>query len=137
LNEISTLRERVAELEQQLLDRRQDLGQDGDGARLSRFLQAGGQTPALADRDTRAMAGPGAFTAAINWHRALPWSGRTGPVTVATMFVWSDGDKYVLDKAACNCGRYVSGEYRFEILHGVSHWMPEEQSDTVADLLLE
>jgi hypothetical protein len=53
------------------------------------------------------------------------------------MFVWSDGDKYVLDKAACNCGRDVSGKYRFEILHGVSHWMPEEQSDTVADLLLE
>jgi len=58
LNETSTLRERVAELEQQLLDRRQDLDQDGDGARLSRFLQAGAQTPALADRDTRAVVGP-------------------------------------------------------------------------------
>jgi hypothetical protein len=28
-------------------------------------------------------------------------------------------------------------EYRFEILTGVSDWMPEEQPDTVAGLLLD
>ena len=31
----------------------------------------------------------------------------------------------------------MTGEYRFEILDGVSHWMPEEQPETVAGLLLE
>jgi hypothetical protein len=35
-----------------------------------------------------------------------------------------------------DCGRYVSGEYRFETLHG-SHWMLDEQPNAVADLLLE
>jgi pimeloyl-ACP methyl ester carboxylesterase len=41
-----------------------------------------------------------------------------------------------LSKVA-EAGDYVSGEYRFEILRGVSHRMPEEQPDTVADLLLD
>jgi hypothetical protein len=35
-----------------------------------------------------------------------------------------------------DCGRYVSGEYRFDTLHG-SHWMLDEQPNAVADLLLE
>ena len=53
------------------------------------------------------------------------------------MYVWSDSDKYLLSRAAHKSADYVSGEYRFEILGGVSHWMPEEQPDTVAGLLLE
>jgi len=28
-----------------------------------------------------------------------------------------------------------SGEYRFEILPGVSHWIPDERPDKLADLL--
>ena len=40
------------------------------------------------------------------------------------MYVWSDGDKFLLRKAANKSGDYVSAEYRFEILDGVSHWMP-------------
>ena len=53
------------------------------------------------------------------------------------MYVWSDGDKFLLRKAAHKSGDYVSAEYRFEILTGVSHWLPDEQPDTVAGLLLE
>jgi pimeloyl-ACP methyl ester carboxylesterase len=53
------------------------------------------------------------------------------------MFVWGDADKYILRKAAQGCDHYVSGDYRFEILNGVSHWMPDEQPDTIAALLLE
>ncbi|MDT5201379.1 MAG: hypothetical protein QOH34_2901, partial [Mycobacterium sp.] len=32
---------------------------------------------------------------------------------------------------------YVNGEYRFEILRGVSHWIPDERPDELADLLLD
>jgi pimeloyl-ACP methyl ester carboxylesterase len=101
------------------------------------MLQAGGQTVERADRDAHAMTQPGAYAAALNWYRAVLLSGRVGHVTVPTMFVWSDADKYILRKAAQSCERYVSGDYRFEALHGVSHWMPDEQPDTVAGLLLE
>jgi pimeloyl-ACP methyl ester carboxylesterase len=58
-------------------------------------------------------------------------------VTVATMFIWSDADMYLLSKAAQTCGNYVSGEYRFEVLEGVSHWILDEQPDKVANLLLD
>lgn len=112
------------------------LGSDGKGERLARMLRAGGQRPDLADRDARAMTEPGAYTAALNWYRAAPWSGRTGEVSVPTLLVWSDGDKYILQNAARRSERYVTGDFRFEVLAG-SHWIPDEQPDAVADLLAD
>lgn len=113
------------------------LGRDGKAARLSAMMQAGGHRLERADRDARAMAEPGAYTAALNWYRAVPWSGRVGPVSVPTLYVWGDSDKYILDRAAHSCGNYATGFYRFEILRGAGHWLPEEHPDTIADLLLE
>src|SRR5580693_7528263 len=40
-----------------------------NGVIASESLRRGGQTPAAADRDARAMREPGALTAAINWYR--------------------------------------------------------------------
>ena len=54
-----------------------------------------------------------------------------------TLFVWSDGDVSIAQHGAERCGRYVNGEYRFETLHGVGHFMLEEKPDAVADLLLD
>ena len=112
------------------------LGADGTGARLARMLRSGGQRPDLADRDAQTMTAPGIYTAALNWYRAAPWSGRTGEVSVPTLLVWSDGDKYILESAARRSQNYTTGEFRFEVLKG-SHWMPDEQPDAVADLLLD
>jgi pimeloyl-ACP methyl ester carboxylesterase len=116
------------------------MGTQGEATGLSKFLQSGKQAPEAADRDARALAEPGAFTAAINWYRAIPLSDMRGvaeKITVPTMSVWSDGDTYVLGKGARDSGSYVIGEYRFETLHGASHWLLDEQPDAVADLLLE
>jgi pimeloyl-ACP methyl ester carboxylesterase len=120
-----------------LIPERLFAGNSRNADRVSKILQRGGQSTAAADRDARAIGEPATFHAALNWYRGAPFSGRVGTVTVPTMYVWSDGDKYLLSKAAHKSGHYVSGEYRFEILGGVSHWMPEEQPDAVADLLLE
>jgi pimeloyl-ACP methyl ester carboxylesterase len=111
-----------------------------NGAVISEFLQRGGQTPAAAKRDAQAMREPGARTAAINWYRALPLSDlRAGnqKVSLPTLYVWSDQDIALLPKAAHDTARYVSGEYRFEILPDVSHWIPDDQPDKLADLLLD
>ena len=55
---------------------------------------------------------------------------RIGPkITVPTMYVWSDGDTALREKAARLSGDYVAGDYRFEILPGVSHWIPGERPD--------
>jgi pimeloyl-ACP methyl ester carboxylesterase len=108
---------------------------------LSGLAEARAQhAPELADAEARAMAEPGALTAALNWYRALPLSlsrATTTKVTVPTMYVWSDGDTALLEKAARLCGDFVRGEYRFEVLHGVSHWILDEQPDTTSDLLLD
>jgi pimeloyl-ACP methyl ester carboxylesterase len=53
------------------------------------------------------------------------------------MLVWSDGDVPIVQQGVEHCGRYVSGEYRFETLHGVGHFMLEQKPDAVADLLLD
>jgi pimeloyl-ACP methyl ester carboxylesterase len=111
-----------------------------NGAIASALLRQSGQSPGAAERDVRAMSEPGAWTAAINWYRAIPLSnpGSTNQkVSVPTLYVWSDQDTALMPKAAHNTARYVTGEYRFEILPGVSHWIPDEQPDKLADLLLD
>lgn len=116
------------------------LGADGRAARLAKALRDSGQSPAAADRDAQAMTEPGALTAALNWYRAVPLSGGREirrKVAVPTLYVWSDDDAALLAKGARDTGRYVSGEYRFEVLHGVSHWLMDEEPGRVADLLLD
>ena len=118
------------------------LGADRSGKGLSYlFLQRYlNQTPDAANRDAAAMSAPGALTAALNWYRAMPLSDLrrgTGKIAVPTMYVWSDGDGAVAAKPARDTARYVTAEYRFEVLHGVSHWMLDERPDAVADLMLE
>ena len=113
----------------------------GNGRTLARFLSGyGGQPTEAAQRDARAMTSPGALTGGLNWYRALPFTNMrqaVARITVPTMYVWSDGDTAVLEKGARDCGHYVTGEYRFETLHGVSHWMLDELPEAVAGLLLE
>jgi pimeloyl-ACP methyl ester carboxylesterase len=95
---------------------------------------------ALAESEAKAMAEPGALTSALNWYRAFPLNDPREfgkKVTVPTMFIWSDGDIALLEKGAQATRDYVDAEYRFEVLKGVSHWILDEQSDAVADLLLE
>ena len=108
---------------------------------LSGLVESRAQhAPALAEAEAKAMAEPGALTAALNWYRAVPLSSArdTGKkVTVPTMFVWSDGDIALREKGARLTGDYVLGEYRFEVLKGVSHWILDEQPDTMCDLLLD
>jgi pimeloyl-ACP methyl ester carboxylesterase len=117
------------------------VGTRGTVTGLSKFLRAHGQKPECAERDARAMAAPGAFTAAVNWYRAMPLNKFLRllriKITVPTMHVFSDGDSFLSAEGAHACGRGVSGEYRFEMLHGVSHWIPDEAPGAVADLLLD
>jgi pimeloyl-ACP methyl ester carboxylesterase len=111
-----------------------------NGAIISEWLRRSGQTPAAAQRDAQAISDPGALTAAINWYRAIPLSNpraTSQKVSVPTLYVWSDRDIALLPKSAHDTARYVTGEYRFEIFPGVSHWIPDEQPDKLADLLLD
>jgi len=111
------------------------------GLPLARTLERKmGHARELAERDGRAMVATGALTPALNWYRALPLnvlSGGPGKVSVPTLMVWSDGDGAIMEKGVRDCARYVTGEYRLEVLRGVTHWIPEEKPDRTAELLLD
>jgi pimeloyl-ACP methyl ester carboxylesterase len=98
-----------------------------------------GLDPASAARYAARAADPGAMRGPVNWYRAIPLGlrERTGRIGIPTLFAWGDGDRFVSRAAAGLCGRYVSGPYRFEVLEGASHWLPEEAPERVGSLLAE
>jgi pimeloyl-ACP methyl ester carboxylesterase len=98
-----------------------------------------GQSAEAARRDAAGFAEPGAMTAALNWYRAMllldPRSAGE-PVRRPTLFIWSDGDTALGRRGAEDTAKYVEAPYQFEVLPGVSHWIPDEAPDQLATLLL-
>jgi pimeloyl-ACP methyl ester carboxylesterase len=112
----------------------------GDGAVLRTMLERSGLPHDAAVRYVERMREPGALTAALNWYRALsPSSGSSaiGRITVPTLYVWSTRDAALGRAAAERTRDWVDGPYRFEVLEGVSHWIPETAPDRLNRLLLE
>ena len=82
---------------------------------------------------------PGALTGALNYYRATKFDEQppTGDITSPTLYVWSTDDMALGREAAEATGRHVAGPYRFEVLDGVSHWVPEAAAAEFSRLLLE
>ena len=58
---------------------------------MIRLLRASGQSEANARRDAKQLATPGAYTAALNWYRAMPlapWRQLRKRVQAPTLLVW-------------------------------------------------
>jgi pimeloyl-ACP methyl ester carboxylesterase len=127
------------------LFRRQDepelllLGPDGTGSGLVDLLVSTGLAPDLATEYVTPLTQPGALTAALNWYRAMSEADVAGlpPVVVPTRYIWSTGDPALPRAAAEATAEWVAGRYRFDILEGVSHWVPEEAPDELGRMLLE
>jgi len=107
--------------------------------RLVRMLVRSGQTRELAERDAAGVADRGTLTAALNWYRALPLSLRDDvpQPTAPALYVWSDRDTALTRDAAELAPRHVAGPFRYVELRGVSHWIPDEAPDALAELLLD
>jgi pimeloyl-ACP methyl ester carboxylesterase len=112
-----------------------------DARRLRRMLTGGaGETgvPAEAvDEYVAVLSAPGALTAALNWYRAMSSDIRVDRIDVPTTYVWSDGDVAIGRTAAEACANYVTGDYRFVELPGVTHWIPEQAPDQLASAILD
>jgi len=110
---------------------------DGDG--LRKMLVATGLPEEQADLYVDLMCQPGALTAALSWYRAVTPSDAEGmaPITTPTLYVWSDKDVALSRAAAEATASHVEGPYRFEVMEGVSHWIPEVAADELDRVLLE
>ena len=111
-----------------------------DHARL-RAIYTGIEDDAI-EEYVRVLGSKAALGAALNWYRAniadrdLQGS-VVGPVTVPTMFTWSDGDTALCVDGARLTAEYVEGPYRFEVLEGVSHWVPDLAAEQMSSLLVD
>ena len=108
---------------------------------LLRGIYAGIDGEAV-DEYVRVLGSKPALGAALNWYRAnIGDRSLRGPalgaVEVPTMFTWSDGDTALCIDGALLTEEYVSGPYRFEVLEGVSHWIPDLAAEAMSTLLLE
>ena len=111
-----------------------------DARRLRRMLHGDGYTgvPAEAvDEYVSVLSAPGALTAALNWYRAMSSDIRVDPVGVPTTYVWSDADVAIGRTAAQACAEYVTGDYRFVVLSGMTHWLPEQAPEALAAAILD
>jgi len=117
------------------------LGEDGSGGGLRTMFDASGLPSDTEEvrRFVDRMLEPGALTAALNWYRATEPNSLTdvGAITVPTLYVWSDEDIALGRLAAEATVEWVTGPYRFEVLSGVSHWIPETAPAELNRLLLE
>jgi pimeloyl-ACP methyl ester carboxylesterase len=107
-------------------------------SRFEQGLVRQGVPPDKARAYTELLAQPGAFTAALNWYRALPFQDRTllrGRVTTPTLYVYSTGDRFLSRAAAERTAAHVDGPYRFEVIDA-DHWLPDNVAERVAELLL-
>lgn len=81
----------------------------------------------------------GALTGGLNWYRAVPFWDRSslrGRVRVPTTYVWSSGDIAVTRAAAEGAERFVVEPYAFVELPGVSHWIPDQAPEALAEAVL-
>ncbi|MBM4475040.1 alpha/beta fold hydrolase [Rhodococcus hoagii] len=108
-----------------------------DDSRRLRAMFGDGNDPELVEEHVRLLSQPGALTAAMNWYRAMTRAfGDLPPVRVPTTYVWSTADPALGPAAAKRCAEFVDAPYRFVVLDGASHWIPEEHPDALTDAIL-
>lgn len=111
----------------------------GNGAFLADLLVRAGLPRADAANTVARLRPAGALTAALDWYRALPLgaSDPVGRVAVRTLHVWSDRDGFLGRAGTEATAPYVTGDYRLEVLPGVTHWVPETAGDRLGALVAE
>jgi pimeloyl-ACP methyl ester carboxylesterase len=108
------------------------------GRSWERSLRSTGMSSKAAARDAGRMRERGAARGALNWYRAMVFSSPRAlraKITVPTLYVWSDGDKAIGPQGAELTPRFVAGPYTYEVLEGVSHWIPDEAPEQLDALL--
>ncbi len=106
---------------------------------MTRALLGTGQSPAAAERDVHRNQDRRLRRGGLNWYRGafLEPFDDSAPTPVPVLQVWSDGDSAVRRASIDRTHRYAAGSFRLEVLEGVSHWIPDEAPQRLADLIHE
>jgi pimeloyl-ACP methyl ester carboxylesterase len=108
------------------------------GENFRRSLVKAGLSEDAAARYATPLRDRAAARAAVNWYRGLPLAKPpVGKVAVPAMYVYATGDAFLGRKAADLTANYVAAPYRYEVLEGRSHWLPEEAPEDIARLVVE
>lgn len=108
-------------------------------ARGETELRRGGMSPAMIERYRREVVADGALRGGLSWYRGLLLTNVRRAfrrVRVPTTMIWSSGDVALGRTGAVGSRRWVSAPYAYVELPGVSHWVPEEAPQAVADAVL-
>ncbi len=110
-----------------------------DAYKLRRLFTGGGMSDEQVERYVAPMRDPAAMRGALTWYTAAikRMSPAVGPVEVPTTFVWSNGDIALGRTAAEGTAGFVTGDYRFVELDGISHWIPDQAPQQTAQAILE
>ncbi|QIX28372.1 alpha/beta fold hydrolase [Nocardioides sp. JQ2195] len=111
-----------------------------DPRRAGRFLGGSGMTRGMTETYQRDIVDHGALPGALNWYRALPLTdprAATGRISVPTTMVWSDRDVALGRRGIDLTEEYVDAPYSLHVLGGVSHWIPDEAPDVLAEIVCE
>jgi len=108
------------------------------GKGWERSLRSTGMSPEAAARDAGMMRDRDTARGALNWYRAMYMS-KPGAaqvkITVPTLYVWSTRDAAIGPEGAALTPAFVTGPYTYEVLEGVSHWIPEEAPEQLDAML--
>lgn len=109
------------------------------GAILRELLVRSGLDRDHAQEYTAAMLTGDILHRAISWYRAngIGSIAAVGPSRVPTLYVWPSGDVALGRGAALRTARHVEAPYRFVVLEGAPHWLPERCPDQLAALVID
>ncbi|MBM7516357.1 alpha/beta fold hydrolase [Nocardioides nitrophenolicus] len=106
----------------------------------ARQLRAAGLTADDLARFRAEIVDDGALRTALNWYRAMPLGDprlTRGRVRVPTTMVWSDEDIALGRWGVERTASLVDAPYRFVELNGVSHWIPTQAPEALANAILD
>lgn len=109
------------------------------GGRFDVSMRKAGMSEAEVARFRREIVEYGALPHALGWYRALPTT-RPGStdfqVRVPTTMVWSTRDIAIGREGIDGTARWVDAPYDLVVLDGVTHWIPTQAPDALADAIL-
>jgi len=117
------------------------LAQDGQ---FMRTLFAGLPKSSV-DEYLDVLGSPEAMRGVLDWYRAALASEEGVPrgmdlgfpsIKIPTLYVWSDQDPAIGPAGAHATAEHIDGPYRFVILEGVDHWIPERAPERFNEELL-